>query len=348
MPRAYRADMTSGPVDDDGAPGWRRADQVRQRARARLRLLHTADPSSAVPEDASGDGAPADGGTERSGLSGGWVPEPVPQRGWATKLSSSGAWGALAEKWVPEPLRHARTNPQKSGALAIIAVAVMAAVATAVVMYWTRPQPIPVTVATAPAQGSQELADRPDLAAAVGTDIPPDTPPDDAAQLGDGQQSSQRSPSGAADTPLVISVTGLVGRPGLVTVPAGARVADAIAAAGGVEDDALLTGINLAARLADGMSIVISAPGESHISADTSGGAVALPSADGSVAGGLININTADGSTLQQLPGIGPVTAAAIVAYRTEHGAFKEVAQLQEVSGIGPATFARLADLVTT
>jgi len=145
----------------------------------------------------------------------------------------------------------------------------------------------------------------------------------------------------------VVSVVGLVVRPGLVHLRPGARVADALEAAGGAAPGADLVGLNLARRVADGDQIVVGMsppqpiPHGSTVSG--AGGAAADP-----VGGpGRIDLNAADESALDALPGVGPVTAAAIVAWRDAHGPFADVEQLGEVDGIGPARLARLRELVT-
>lgn len=244
---------------------------------------------------------------------------------WADRLTRSGPWGVLAEKWVPEPLRGARVDPGRRGAIFLSALAALAAAVAAVGVWWSRPQPVPLLSAGISAAV-------PDPGAAPG-------PPPAVSRAGTGPDTaSDVVPDGGG--PVLVSVTGHVRSPGLVTVPADARVADAITAAGGALDEADLTGINLAARLVDGMSIVVA------------GTASTVDPGNGSTAGGtpgpaLININSADSTALQQLAGVGPVTAGAIITYRTDHGPFTDLEQLQEVPGIGPATFARIAPHVT-
>jgi len=138
----------------------------------------------------------------------------------------------------------------------------------------------------------------------------------------------------AAPAPLVVAVTGKVRRPGLVRVPAGARVADAIEAAGGALPGTDLSAVNLARKVTDGELIVVGvAPPP---------GAAAGPGGTASV-----NLNTATSEQLQTLPGVGPVLAQRIIAYRDEHGGFKSVSELRQVSGIGDARYQELKDRVT-
>jgi competence protein ComEA len=132
---------------------------------------------------------------------------------------------------------------------------------------------------------------------------------------------------------VVVDVTGAVARPGVYRMPAGSRVNDAVARAGGAEPDAVLEAINLAARLADGQQVVVPARGP--------GGTVALAGA-ASGEEGPISLGTATVEQLDTIDGIGPVTAADIVEFRDSHGGLSSVDQLDQVSGIGPATMEAL------
>ncbi len=136
------------------------------------------------------------------------------------------------------------------------------------------------------------------------------------------------SPAPAA---IVVAVMGRVSQPGLVELPPGARVADALAAAGGPLPETDLSTLNLARRVVDGELITV--------------GLAAPP--DGGSAGALVNLNTATASQLQELPGIGPVLAQRIIDYRTRWGPFSSVDDLRKVSGIGESTYADLEPLVT-
>lgn len=146
---------------------------------------------------------------------------------------------------------------------------------------------------------------------------------------------------------LVLDVVGAVRRPGVVRVDAGARVADAITAAGGATADADLVRLNLAAPVADGARIAVPAVGAPPPPMDAgavSGGAAA---SGGAPAAGPVNVNSATADQLDALPGVGPATAAAIVREREQHGPFRSVDDLGRVRGIGPAKLAQLHDLVT-
>lgn len=138
---------------------------------------------------------------------------------------------------------------------------------------------------------------------------------------------------------LVVHVAGAVERPGLVDVEPGARVADVVAAAGGPTADADLDRINLALPVSDADHVHVPAVGEPVVALETS-------TTGGVGATGPLDINRADEAALDELPGVGPATAAAIVAHRDEHGPFTSVTSLQEVPGIGPAKLERLRDLV--
>ncbi len=148
------------------------------------------------------------------------------------------------------------------------------------------------------------------------------------------------APAPAPSALVVVDVVGQVRDPGVVTLPVGSRVFDAVAAAGGATDAAELAAINLARPLVDGEQLRVPAPGEAVA---PPAAPVTRPAADA----GLVDLNTADEATLDTLPGIGPALAARIVAWRADHGPFASVDELDEVSGIGPAMLAKVRDLVT-
>jgi competence protein ComEA len=140
-----------------------------------------------------------------------------------------------------------------------------------------------------------------------------------------------------ADTPsqetITVHVSGQVVAPGLVVVADGSRLADAIAAAGGTTRDADLERVNLATPIQDGQQVVIPGIGE-----DAAGVATATD--------GMVHINSATVSDMEQLPGVGPVLAERIVAFREENGPFTTVEDLLDVSGIGEAKLDALRDAV--
>jgi competence protein ComEA len=137
-----------------------------------------------------------------------------------------------------------------------------------------------------------------------------------------------------------VHVAGAVRRPGVVQLRAGARVADAVAAAGGPARSAELASVNLARPVVDGEQLVVLARGQ--------GPAVAAPPAAGGAAASTapIDLNSATLEQLDTLPGVGPVLAQRILDWRAEHGRFGSTDELREVSGIGEATFADIKPLV--
>ncbi len=139
---------------------------------------------------------------------------------------------------------------------------------------------------------------------------------------------------------LIIDVEGKVKRPGIITLPRGSRVHEAIAKAGGLADGADTSTTNLARVLVDGEQIVVGTPATAPGSG--SGGAGGAP-----VTGGRVSLSSATAEQLAELPGIGPVTAEAIIAHRTAHGGFQRVEDLLDVQGIGEKTLADLKDLVS-
>lgn len=155
---------------------------------------------------------------------------------------------------------------------------------------------------------------------------------------------SSATPSGDATAPstaapLIVDVTGKVRRPGIVELPAGARVVDALQAAGGARPRVDTSDLNLARLLVDGEQIVVGSGGQSPVPAGSDGAVGGTPQP-------TINVNSATAEQLDGLPGVGPVTAAAIIEWRTQHGAFSSVDELLEVSGIGDATLAEMKPFV--
>ena len=151
-------------------------------------------------------------------------------------------------------------------------------------------------------------------------------------------------PGSASPSPavLLVDVAGWVRRPGVYEFPEGARIVDAIEAAGGARPGAALELLNLAAPLVDGTQVLVVKAGMVPAigSGSVGGSAPGAP-------GGLVNLNTASASELEALPGIGEVIAQRIVDYRTTNGPFSSVDGLLDVSGIGDAILGSIRELVT-
>lgn len=182
------------------------------------------------------------------------------------------------------------------------------------------------------------LRARPVAIAAPGSAVSVSTP----AQ---GIPTSSSPPSAsAAPVRLVVHVLGAVRRPGLVTLPDGSRVQDALHAAGGLTRRADPGELNLAQLVTDGEQIVIGTRGRPAGEVrDGGGGSGSDTSKGGGSSGAALDLNRATQAQLEELPGVGPVTAGKILAWREEHRRFSRVEELQEIDGIGPKTYAQIA-----
>jgi competence protein ComEA len=154
-----------------------------------------------------------------------------------------------------------------------------------------------------------------------------------------GTASAPAWPSPSPEVVVLVDVAGWVRRPGVYEFTEGARVIDAIDAAGGARSGAVLEALNLAAPLTDGTQILVPREGQE--------GVAPAPVTGGAVAGGLVNVNSAIATELEELPGIGEVIAQRIIDYRTENGPFATVDELLDVSGIGDAILESIRELVT-
>jgi len=160
-----------------------------------------------------------------------------------------------------------------------------------------------------------------------------------AAAPSGGTASAPASASSSPEVVVLVDVAGWVRRPGVYEFTEGARVIDAIDAAGGARSGAVLEALNLAAPLTDGTQILVPREGQE--------GVAPAPVTGGAVAGGLVNVNSAIATELEELPGIGEVIAQRIIDYRTENGPFATVDELVDVSGIGDAILESIRELVT-
>lgn len=245
---------------------------------------------------------------------------------------------------LPVPGRHASRRLRPGGAglrglalgprhLAVVGLLAALALGWAA---WSslggRAEVVPLT--SAPPGAATDAASPEPLAPVAGTPAS-DAAPSSATEV---PGTTPGTASGAA-ADLVVDVAGKVRRPGIVVLAAGARVVDAIEAAGGVRPGVELTSLNLARPVVDGEQILVGVRPEPGLAGTLD---ATVP------AGGvLVNLNTADEAALDTLPGVGPVTAGAILAWRDAHGGFTAVEELLEVDGIGPATLDELAPLVT-
>ncbi len=172
--------------------------------------------------------------------------------------------------------------------------------------------------------------------------------PSFSVEAGPSQQSARADEQTSASTSVFVHVAGAVHSPGLYELASGARVQQAIDAAGGFTDDAATDALNLARVIADGEQIVVPhvAAAEEAAGSSEAAAAAATPQAatDSAAVGGKVNINSATSDQLQTLKGVGPALAQRIIDDRTANGPFKTIEDLKRVSGIGDKTFASLSD----
>lgn len=227
---------------------------------------------------------------------------------------------------VPESLRRPRLDVSRRQVLAVGLAAVVALLVLALRLAVAQAGAEPVPVSATPA-------------GLVSRSVPSGLASGGAA--GGGAGGAAGGVASGATAQVVVHIVGQVAHPGLVTLPAGSRVADAIRAAGGALPTADLAGVNLARVLVDAEQVRVPKPGEWVPS--SSGGA---PTGGGSGSGGLVDLNSASVSDLDGLPGIGPVLAQRILDWRTEHQRFSSIDELGEVPGIGPKLLAQLRSKV--
>lgn len=311
--------------------------------------------------------------TTPAGLSG-WTPEQPgpPGPGGIGRLLGHGRHrgeSSLRERLpAPAGLRGAITRPSPRAVLGL-SVIVLIALSVILLRVWRAEASTPAMdpigapptptalVSRAPAANAQALG--------------PGSPAGSAslsapAALGAG---GEPAPAGAASGALdgaaargvvTVHVVGAVRRPGVVRVPHGGRLLDAVQQCGGAVPGADLSAVNLARVLTDGEQVVVpvrgqamtgpgpGGPGPGGPGAGSSGQpAQAGPGTASPSPGGLVNLNTANAATLDTLPGIGPTLAGRIIEWRTKNGRFTAVDELAEISGIGEKVLSRLRPLVT-
>ena len=247
-------------------------------------------------------------------------PRPVrrPRRAPPPRPTGSDRFGAVADAWR-ERVREARVEIG-IGVLAVVVVALVAGVV------WYR---MGSSGSAAPPRSPAAPVER--GAGAPPTAARPSTETGDAA--------GARTVSGATVT---VHVAGAVRTPGVIALPTGARVIDAVEGAGGGLPDADLDHLNLAAKLVDGQRILVTKVGQAApVGMADPSDVVSAPDS-----GALIDLNNATSAQLETLPGIGPALAGAIIAERDRRGGFRSVNELREVRGIGEKRFAELRDRV--
>jgi competence protein ComEA len=247
------------------------------------------------------------------------LPRPLPPRSWREQLSG------LAESFDLSPRRL------------LVGVVALACIA---VLGWRLLAPPPP-----PAEMRLPFAES-GSGSGSGSSVASD--PADGASSAPGSDGAATSTTSAA-TEVVVHVAGAVASPGVQRLPVGSRVIDAVDAAGGAFPDADLPRVNLAALLVDGQQVYVPKPGEQPpLTTGAGAPSGADPSgAPGETPGSLVNLNTATAEQLDTLSGVGPSTAAAIIAHRDQNGPFTSVDQLLDVRGIGEAKLEQLRDLVT-
>jgi competence protein ComEA len=234
-----------------------------------------------------------------------------------TVLTGDGAFGSRAA-------RLTIFDPGRRGVKALAAVAVVVVLIAAVLAWRARPREDPVAVPP--------------------VDLQPATAPGGLA--GGAARAAHPAATGipSAGAEVVVAVGGKVRKPGLVRLPPGSRVADALQAAGGANPGVDVALLNLARRVVDGELILVGVTPPPGMAVAT--GAAAAPGLGGPPAGGPVNLNTATLADLDTLPGVGPVLAQRILDAREAQGGFKSVSDLRNVDGIGDSRYEQLKDLV--
>ncbi|MFC6421973.1 helix-hairpin-helix domain-containing protein [Ornithinimicrobium tianjinense] len=249
---------------------------------------------------------------------------------------------------VPESVRSVDLTVRPAAVRGLLVVALVVVLVLTGRWGWATlraaPEPVAVSAGRDGAPGVEHASDEADSR-------PEEGGPSAPVAAVDPTSSTAQAPA-PRPARLLVHVAGQVASPGVVDLPAGSRVIDAVEAAGGFAQEADQGALNLARPLVDGEQVWVGRPGEAPpAGAVVPGPGMPSSSAPGTVTAGapagLLDLNAADQAALEELPGIGPVTAGHILAWREAHGRFTSVDELLEVSGIGERTLAQLEPLVT-
>ncbi|MFG3132992.1 helix-hairpin-helix domain-containing protein [Streptomyces tendae] len=340
--RSRTTSATSGPgraPASDGRLAHRRAPGSRAHARPRSHPRHGR--RHAPPEDLRrraealfAERVEQTGHEEARGEPGKGPPSPGPEAPGDADIGDSGGPTPTWRERTGQALRErmplwlqTRCGLERRSVAALTVLLVVAAV-FAVQHFWS---------------GRTQSVAAPEVvreAAAYGAGKPGPTAADRATT---GETGSKAASTATAGPEIVVDVGGKVRKPGIHSLPAGSRVADALRAAGGVRPGTKTDGLNRARFLVDGEQVIVGAPAPAPRP-----GEAAAPSGPTGAAGPAapVSLNTATTDQLDTLPGVGPVLAQHIIDYRTQHGGFRSVDELREVNGIGERRFADLRDLV--
>lgn len=251
---------------------------------------------------------------------------------------------------VPDELRTGRRAMSSAAVVSLLALVVAVGCAFVLRVLWAERSSSVPDVAPGTSRSVQVVGGAPATAAAAPGSGAPTGATGRSTGVGSGGGSGARAPTAGGE--LVVHVVGQVLRPGLVRLRQGARVADAISAAGGTRTGADLAALNLARLVVDGEQIRVPKPGEAPgLSGGAAGagapGAAGGGSASSAGSGAPVSLNAADATALDSLPGVGPVLAQRIIDWRAQHGRFTSVDELGEVSGIGDKLLTQLRPKVT-
>jgi competence protein ComEA len=306
-------------------------EEVAEVARRRLELL-SAELAEIRPESTDPP-FPSDRGGSGERPPPGAGAAPVPGRHAHRPVGLGAAVGGWVQDRLPAPLQ----GRVRLSAAHLVVVLLLVVVGLGATAWWVSradggERPVP-SLASAPPVAGPSL-------------VTPSAFAGGASTVGAAPTGTSLAPAGPGRSPtvtgsIVVDVAGKVRRPGIATLPSGSRVVDALEAAGGARRGVRLGSLNLARVLVDGEQIVVGVPAPPGVAAS----AASAPTSGAGIP--MVNINTASQPELEELPGVGPVTAQSILEFRAEHGTFTAVDELLEVSGIGDATLAKIAPYVT-